>query len=72
MLAFLRVELRQSSQALPIFIDRLLTPVAAILLSVTAVLIVGEIIPQVPADCMIRRRVSFTTADNTALTRMLV
>ena len=34
-------------QALPIFIDRLLTPVAAILLSVTAVLIVGEIIPQV-------------------------
>ena len=38
---------RLSSQALPIFIDRLLTPVAAILLSVTAVLIVGEIIPQV-------------------------
>ncbi len=46
-------------QALPIFIDRLLTPVAAILLSVTAVLIVGEIIPQVSAhwNTMILREI---------------
>ncbi|EIE23447.1 DUF21-domain-containing protein [Coccomyxa subellipsoidea C-169] len=33
-------------EALPIFLDRLLSPVAAIILSVTAVLFFGEIIPQ--------------------------
>ncbi|CAL8472218.1 g11760 [Coccomyxa elongata] len=33
-------------EALPIFLDRLLSPVSAIILSVTAVLFFGEIIPQ--------------------------
>ena len=33
-------------EALPIFLDRLLNPVAAILISVTAILIFGEILPQ--------------------------
>lgn len=33
-------------QALPLFLDRLANPVTAILLSVTAVLFFGEIIPQ--------------------------
>lgn len=33
-------------ETLPIFLDRLLNPVAAILISVTAILIFGEIIPQ--------------------------
>ena len=32
-------------EALPLFLDRLLSPVAAILLSVTAVLVFGEIVP---------------------------
>ena len=34
-------------EALPLFIDRLLSPVAAIALSVSAVLLFGEVIPQV-------------------------
>ena len=34
-------------EALPIFLDRLLNPVAAILISVSAILIFGEILPQV-------------------------
>lgn len=33
-------------EALPLFLDRLLNPVVAILLSVTAILLFGEIIPQ--------------------------
>lgn len=33
-------------EALPIFLDRLLNPVAAILISVTAILIFGEVLPQ--------------------------
>ena len=33
-------------EALPIFLDRLLDPIAAVLLSVTAILIFGEILPQ--------------------------
>ena len=33
-------------EALPLFLDRLLNPVGAILLSVTAILLFGEIIPQ--------------------------
>jgi metal transporter CNNM len=33
-------------EALPMFLDRLLNPVAAILMSVTAILLFGEIIPQ--------------------------
>lgn len=33
-------------EALPIFLDRISTPVAAVIISVTAVLIFGEIIPQ--------------------------
>lgn len=33
-------------EALPIFLDRLLNPVAAILISVTAILLFGEILPQ--------------------------
>ncbi|KAL3139247.1 hypothetical protein ABBQ32_006013 [Trebouxia sp. C0010 RCD-2024] len=33
-------------EALPIFLDKLLSPVLAVVLSVTAVLLVGEIIPQ--------------------------
>lgn len=35
-----------SMEALPLFLDRLADPVTAILLSVTAVLLFGEIIPQ--------------------------
>ena len=34
-------------QALPLFIDRLLSPAAAIAISVSAVLLFGEVIPQV-------------------------
>nr|PIL96993.1 CBS domain-containing protein [Toxoplasma gondii COUG] len=33
-------------EALPLFLDRLLTPVLAVLISVTAILFVGEILPQ--------------------------
>ena len=33
-------------QALPLFLDRLLDPVTAVLISITVVLIFGEIIPQ--------------------------
>jgi CBS domain containing-hemolysin-like protein len=33
-------------EALPIFLDRLLNPVAAVVISVTAILLFGEIIPQ--------------------------
>jgi metal transporter CNNM len=33
-------------EALPMFLDRLLNPVAAILMSVTAILLFGEVIPQ--------------------------
>jgi metal transporter CNNM len=33
-------------EALPLFLDRLLDPVGALLLSVTAILLFGEIIPQ--------------------------
>jgi metal transporter CNNM len=33
-------------ESLPIFLDRLLNPVAAILISVSAILIFGEILPQ--------------------------
>jgi len=33
-------------QALPIFLDKLVDPVAAVLLSVTVVLVIGEILPQ--------------------------
>lgn len=33
-------------EALPLFLDRLLNPVSAVLLSVTAILLFGEIIPQ--------------------------
>src|SRR5687768_3133543 len=33
-------------ETLPLFLDRLLNPIAAILLSVTAILIFGEIVPQ--------------------------
>lgn len=32
--------------SLPIFVDRLLNPMAAILISVTAILLFGEILPQ--------------------------
>lgn len=35
-----------SMEALPIFLDRLVDPVTAILVSVTAVLVFGEIVPQ--------------------------
>lgn len=35
-----------TAQALPIFLDRLANPVAAVLISVTVVLVFGEIIPQ--------------------------
>lgn len=35
-----------AAEALPIFLDRLVHPVAAVLISVTAVLIFGEIVPQ--------------------------
>lgn len=35
-----------SMEALPVFLDRLLNPVAAILISVTAILTFGEILPQ--------------------------
>lgn len=34
-------------ETLPIFLDRLLNPVAAIIISVTAILVFGEILPQV-------------------------
>jgi metal transporter CNNM len=33
-------------EALPLFLDRLLNPIGAILLSVTCILVFGEIIPQ--------------------------
>jgi metal transporter CNNM len=33
-------------EALPIFLDKLIDPYVAILLSVTAILIFGEVIPQ--------------------------
>jgi metal transporter CNNM len=33
-------------EALPLFLDRLLSPIAAVLLSVTCVLIFGEVVPQ--------------------------
>ncbi len=33
-------------QALPLFLDRLMDPLSSVLLSVTAVLLFGEIIPQ--------------------------
>lgn len=33
-------------QALPIFLDKLVDPVSAVLLSVTVVLVIGEILPQ--------------------------
>jgi len=35
-----------SMEALPLFLDRLADPVTAIIISVTAVLLFGEIIPQ--------------------------
>jgi len=34
-------------EALPIFLDRIVSSIAAIIISVTAVLVVGEVIPQV-------------------------
>jgi CBS domain containing-hemolysin-like protein len=35
-----------ASQALPIFLDKLVDPVTAVLLSVSVVLVIGEILPQ--------------------------
>jgi len=42
-------------QALPLFIDRLLSPVAAIAISVSAVLLFGEVIPQVRSELSAER-----------------
>lgn len=43
-------------EALPLFLDRLADPVSAILISVTAVLVFGEILPQaVCSRCGLRR-----------------
>lgn len=63
---------RLTMQALPLFLDRLANPVTAIIMSVTAVLFFGEIIPQSICTRCAQLLCSSVRASHASLPSMLV